>query len=111
MNNKEIELNRIVEIVTECCATKVNDDGDMSLYKEDILGKSRSENVVMTRCILVQQLLSAGYSITTCSQLLNRTIPAIRHLNKLGYEYLKSSRAYRIANAEATLRCRDELNL
>lgn len=107
MNNKSKELYNILNIVVECCAFQISEDGTMSITKDDILGKSRAENVVMTRCILVHQLIDAGYSITTCAQLLNRTIPAIRHLITLGYDYLKTSKAYRIANAEVILKCKD----
>lgn len=107
MNNKELELYRIVDIVVECCAMQVDDTGRMSVTREDVLGKSRAENVVMTRCILVHQLVGAGFSTTTAAQLLHRTTHAVRHLLEVGDQYMKTSRAYRIANAEATLRCKD----
>lgn len=101
MNNKEQELYRIVDYVVGCCATQVDDNGQMSLTREDVLGRSRAENVVMTRCILIQQILGAGYSTTTAAQLLHRTPHAIRHLLEVGSQYEKTSRAYRIANEEA----------
>lgn len=106
MNNKESELHRIVDIVVGCCATDVG-DGKMSVTCEDVLGPSRSENVVMTRCILVEQILGAGYSVTTAAQLLKRTVQAVRHMREMGENYRRSSRAYRIADAQATLLCRD----
>ena len=111
MNNKETELYRIVDYVVSCCATQVDDKGTMSVTREDVLGKSgmmaRAENIVMTRCILVAQIVGAGYSTTTAAMLLHRTPHAIRHLLEVGSQYEKTSRAYRIANAEATLKCRD----
>lgn len=107
MNDKETELYRIAECVVGCCATKVDDaSGRMSVTVEDVLGKSRAENVLMTRCILVGEIVGAGYSVTTAAQLLKRTPQAIRHLQELGYQYHRSSRAYRIAEAEAVLLCR-----
>lgn len=106
MNNKEHELYRILDNVIQCCATKVSEDR-MSLTADDVIGRSRAENVVMTRCVLVHQIISAGYSTTTAAQLLGRTPHAIRHLLELGSSYEKTSRAYRIADAEATLMCRD----
>lgn len=106
MNNKESELYRILDIVIECCATKVDDDR-LSITREDVLGKSRSENVVMTRCILVSQIIGSGYSTTTAAQLLHRDTHTIRHLLELDYKYLSTSKAYRIAHAEATLKCQD----
>lgn len=106
MNNKESELHKIVEIVVGCCCTDMG-EGKMSVCKEDVLGKSRMENVVMTRCILVSQIVSAGYSMATAAMLLDRTVPAVRHMLKMAQNYRASSRAYRIADAEATLKCRD----
>lgn len=107
MNNKEVELYRIVDYVVECCATQVDESGRMSVTRQDVLGKSRAENVVMTRCILVNQLIGAGYSTTTAAQLLHRTTHAVRHLLEVGHQYEQTSRAYRIANAEATIKCKD----
>lgn len=106
MNDKETELYRILECVVGCCATRVDASGRMSVTAEDVLGKSRAENVLMTRCILVGEIVGAGYSVTTAAQLLRRTPQAIRHLQELGYQYHRSSRAYRIAEAEAVLLCR-----
>lgn len=107
MNNKECELYRILDYVVECCATQVDENGTMSITREDVLGKSRAENIVMTRCILVEQIVGAGYSTTTAAQLLHRTPHAIRHLLEVGNQYEQTSRAYRIAKAEATLKCKD----
>lgn len=107
MNNKEIELYRMVDHVVECCATQIDEKGTMSVTREQVLGKCRAENVVMTRCILVGQMIGAGFSTTTAAQLLHRTPHAIRHLLEVGQQYERTSRAYRIANAEATLKCRD----
>lgn len=107
MNNKEAELHRILDIVVSCCATQISEDGKMSITKDDILGKSRVENVVMTRCILCRLISWNGYSVTTIAQMLNRTASAVRHLIALGDNYYKTSKAYRIAEAEAMLKCKD----
>jgi len=107
MNNKESELYRLLDIAIQCCAT-TNKDGSYSITKEDILGKTRVENVVMTRCVLICLILHSGYSITTAAKFLNRTIPAIRYLEKLSDNLFKTSRAYRIAMAEATIEVEKE---
>lgn len=109
MNNKELELYRILTIVTECCTTDIDENGTKSITKEDVLGKSRKENVVMTRAMFVSQAIDAGYSLTTIAQLLHRTETAVRHLFKINIDYYKTSRAYRIAHAESTLKCKDIL--
>lgn len=106
MNDKESELWKIVDIVVGCCATDMG-DGKMSVTSADVLGPSRSENIVMTRCILVEQILGAGYSVTTAAQLLKRSVQAVRHMREMGENYRRSSRAYRVADAQATLLCRD----
>lgn len=106
MNNKERELWRVIDNVIKCCAM-TNDDGTLSITREDVLGKSKEENLVMTRCIVVEQMLHAGFSVTTVAKVLNKTVQAIRHLRKLAYQYLNTSRVYRLATAEATLLNKD----
>lgn len=109
MNNKECVLCKIIDIVVSCCATPIDENGTMSVTKDEVLGKSRSENAVMTRCVLVSQIIGAGYSTTTVANLLHRTPHAIRHILDTGYKYQETSRAYQIAHAEATLKCKDIL--
>lgn len=106
MNNKERELWRILDNVIKCCAM-TKSDGTLSISTEDILGKSRAENIVMCRCMVVEQMLHAGFSITTVATILNRTPQDVRHLRKLAYRYINSSRVYRLATAEATLLNKD----
>lgn len=108
MNDKENELYRIVDIVVECCAQKVDDDGTMSVTKEEVLGKSRKENVVMTRVILAEMIVYAGYSVTTAAQLMHHTNAAVRKLLAKAQDFRRSGRAFRIAEAEATRRCNAE---
>lgn len=104
MNQKQERLNRIVDIVIECCATK-DKTGRMSINKGMVFGKVRSENIVMTRAILATAIIRQGYSVTTAACLLGRTVQAVRHLLQADAVYRKSSRAYRIASEEAEKRC------
>ena len=106
-NKKEEELFRILDNVVLCCVTRYV-DGTASLTRDDVLGRSRSEVVVMTRAILVQMIISAGYSTSTAARLLNRDIHSIRHLVRLSQRLRKCSRAYRIAEEEAEKMCRKE---
>lgn len=105
MNNKERYIQKIIDIVVSCCATEIDEEGTMSITKEDVLGKSRAENIVMTRCIIAMMLFGAGYSVTTIALILKRTPHAVRHLLVSGQNYQLCSRAFRIACAEATLMC------
>ena len=59
----------------------------------------------MTRCILVGEIVGAGYSVITAAQLLEHTPQAIRHLLEFGYRYHRLSRAYRIGEVWAVLLC------
>lgn len=105
MNDKQKELNRLVDIAVSCCSTEI--DGKNSVKREDVLGTCRCENAVMTRCILVALILHSGYSVSTAAFILNRTEHGIKHLERLHDNYAKTSRAYRIALAEAVLKVRD----
>lgn len=55
----------------------------------------------------VEQMIHAGFSITTTATVLNRTVPAVRRLCKMAYTYLSTSRVYRLATAQATLLNKD----
>ena len=107
MNDKEKLLYAILDNTISCCAVEVYGTGALSITRADVLGKSRAENLVMTRCILASQLVHAGYSITTIAGLLNRMVPAVRHLIRMDRDYTDTSRAYRIASAQATLLNKD----
>jgi hypothetical protein len=53
MNKKEELIWRVIDNVISCCAvTRI--DGVKSITREDVVGKSREENVVLTRCLVVE---------------------------------------------------------
>ena len=104
MNDKDSELMRIARIVTDCCVSEVRGEKTFSL--EDVIGESRMENVKMARTILVCQLLWAGFTYSTIAMFLNRNVSAIRKIVSNHSDYLQTSRAYRIALSEATIKCK-----
>ena len=105
MNDKQNELYRIVDIVVSCCSTEVQ-EGKITMTREGVLGRSRNENLCMARAILVNQLIWAGYSVSTVSMLLGRSAPAIRSIKRKHDDYVDTSRAYRIALSEVIIKCR-----
>lgn len=106
MNKKEELIWKVIDNVISCCAvTRI--DGVKSISREDVVGKSREENVVITRCLVVEQMVHAGFTISTIAFILNRTIQATRHLLKLSADYYETSRAFRLATSEATLLNKD----
>lgn len=71
MNKKEELIWRVIDNVINCCAvTRI--DGAKSITREDVVGKSREENVVLTRCLVVEQMVHAGFTISTIAFILNR---------------------------------------
>lgn len=53
MNKKEELIWRAIDNVISCYAvTRI--DGAKSITREDVVGKSREENVVLTRCLVVE---------------------------------------------------------
>lgn len=106
MNKKEELIWSIIDNVIKCCAI-TKEDGSLSITREDVVGKSREENIVMTRCIVVEQMVHAGFSISTISTIINRTVQATRYLLKLSTQYYETSRAFRLATSEATLLNKD----
>lgn len=82
-------------------------DSTHSISREDIVGKSREENVVMVRALVVEQMVHAGFIISSITCILNRTVQATRHLFKMSTEFYQTSRAFRLATSEATLLNKD----
>ena len=107
MNTKDYTLTRLIDIVVDCCKSAVWND--TAITREGLLGSAKNENACMARAILVCQLIDAGYTITTISKLLKRTVQGIRHIIKTNYSLLKSSRAYKIASGEVAERCKEFL--
>lgn len=106
MNKKEELIWRVVDNVISCCCVTKH-DGTKSITREDIIGKSREENVVMARCLVVEQMVHAGFTIATIGFIIGRTVQATRHLLKMSTQYYEISRAYRLATSEATLLNKD----
>ena len=106
MNKKEQLIWSIIDNVISCC-TITKADGTHSITREDLVGKSREENVVMARALVVEQMVHAGFTITSIASILNRTVQATRHLFKMSTEFYQTSRAFRLATSEATLLNKD----
>lgn len=79
MNKKEQLIWSIIDNVISCCAI-TRADGTRSITREDLVSKSREENVVMARALVVEQMVHAGFTITSIACILNRTVQATRHL-------------------------------
>lgn len=97
-NNKQKELNRIIDNCISCCIIK---DGTNQVVKNKVLGKARSENIVMTRCVCVNQLLKAGFNVCTIAEALHKTPTSILNIKRISFTMEKFYKAYRIALAEA----------
>lgn len=97
-NNKQKELNRIINNCISCCIIK---DGTNQIVKNKVLGKARSENIVMTRCVCVNQLLKAGFNVCTIAEALHKTPTSIRNIKRISTIIEKFSKAYRISLSEA----------
>jgi len=104
MNDKEKRIYEVLDVVVDCCSMEI--DGQITLTSSDVLSKSRKANVVMTRAIFVTELLFLGFSRDTIAQVLHRTVPAIGHLLDSAHSFRITSHAYRLAEAEATIKCK-----
>lgn len=105
MNDKENTIYKVLDAVVGCCSMDI--DGVQSVTREDVLGKSKKSNAVMTRAIYVTEMLFLGYTTETIAMVLHRTEKDIRHLLNSAHQFRISSYAYRVAEAEATLLCKD----
>lgn len=106
MNRKETLIWSIIDNMIVACDVP-RADGTHSITREDIVGKSREENVVMARALVIEQMVHAGFTISSIAYILNRTVQATRHLLKMSNDYYESSRAFRFSTSEATLMNKD----
>ena len=105
MNNKQSMIYNVLRIVVECCITDIDEEDQLT--PEAVLGPSRAENVVMTRCIFATQMLFAGYSKTTIARVLHRSERAVGNMLEQAHQFRIQSYAYRIAEAESTIKLRE----
>lgn len=64
MNRKETLIWSIIDNVIIACDIP-RADGTHSITRESIVSKSREENVVMARALVVEQMVHAGFTITS----------------------------------------------
>lgn len=102
MSDKQDLIDEVLQIVVDCCNVEV--DGEHVITKAEIVSKRRDDAVCMTRCIFVAQMMCLGFSRTTIAKVVHRSERSIGDLLKKAYEYKKTSYAFRLADAEATLR-------
>ena len=86
MNRKETLIWSINDNVIVACDIP-RADGTHSITRESIVSKSREENVVMARALVVEQMVHAGFTITSIAYILNRTVQATRYLFKLSTDW------------------------
>lgn len=107
MNDKESQIYKILDICIDCCSIDVDDNGTKNMSRKDITGNSRVENIVMTRCMFAVHMKYCGYSVSTIAQFLHKTEASIRNMFNLHCHFLVDSKAYRVADAEVTLKCKE----
>lgn len=97
MNDKEKELYRIIDIVIGCCSCQ----GNEQQLRTRVLGGSRDDNTVLTRCMIARLLAFAGYSNATIAMVLRRDVKSVRNMLDAARDCRKTRRSYRIAEDEA----------
>lgn len=102
MNRKQELITQVLDIVLGCCNTEIY--GVTPMTSDDILGPNRSENVVMTRCLFVTQMIFMGFSRTTVANILHRNEKTIGNILTQAHQYRITSYAYRLAEAAARSR-------
>lgn len=101
MNEKNSAIYEILKIVVDECTGEINNDAVVT--KEDVLGKSKRENVIITRCLFVAQLRCAGFTESDIAAILGRQKRAVHEILAKAYEYKKKSKIFRITDAKLTL--------
>ena len=106
MNDKEKLFYHIEETAARCCSYTLK-DGRQSITVADVLGKSRRENVQLTRNIAVGLLVALGFTVSTCAVMMHRSPPAIRCMMRADRQMQETSMVYRLATRQARTECRN----
>ena len=106
MNDKEKLFYQILETAARCCSYTLK-DGRQSITVADILGRSRKENVQLTRNIAVSMLIAVGFTVSTCAVMMHRSPPAIRSMVRADRQMQETSMVYRLATRQARTECRN----
>lgn len=100
MNSKESLLDSVLRIGVECCSTKLDELCLIPITLEDVLGKKKTDNILMTRCMIVSKIRALGYSVETIAKVFKRTPMSIRNIVVVARQYHDYSSAYRLAERE-----------
>lgn len=109
-NHKQNLLDKLLEAVVDSCSTPIDNQGTMSITKEDVLGKCRRDSVVMTRTMLANQLRRAGFTADTIGMFLHRSPQEVRKLCQKESDFIQTSCAYCVAFSQATIKCNEVMN-
>lgn len=107
MNRKSEVMNEILEMVVKCCAVSIDDTTRVAVTKDGVLGKCRSADLVVARCLLVTELTQVGFSTKTIAEMMGKSATAVRNLRRIGTEYHRNSRVYRMMEDELYGRVRE----
>ena len=108
MSAKETLITTAIETVVKSCSVD-SYSNIKSITKNDILGKSRAQIIVMARCILVKVLVKLGFSLITISELLHRSKNTIRNLLVIGDQYMKTSNVFRFVYEDVLKACENTI--
>ena len=93
MNKKEELIWRVIDNVISCCAvTRI--DGAKSITREDVVGKSREENVVLTRCLVVEQMVQRNMNKSELKEKIRRMKMEIQELEECLDKYEERDNRY-----------------
>lgn len=106
MNNKEKLIEFIIDTSIEKCNVKTL-TGEDTVTKELLINKSRKENVVLTRAMIILLLKNNGFTNQTCADILSMTTVGVRNAIQLCNYQLRDSEAFRTSYSEITLGVRD----
>lgn len=80
MNECQRKLKMIINVVISACDTSLTLEGKKDVLQKDVFSKSKKEDAVRTRTLLVVALKKYGYTNETICSLLDITESAVRKM-------------------------------
>lgn len=98
MNECQRKLKMIVNVVISACDTSLTLEGKKDVLMQEVFSKSKKEDAVRTRTLLVVALKKYGYTNETICKLLDITESAVRKMISMHDLLKNTNRIYELTS-------------
>lgn len=98
MNEQQRKLKMIINVVISACITTIMIEDEEEILMRDVFSKSKKENAIRTRTLLVVALRRYGFTAETVCKVLNLSKSSVSKMMSSHETLKKTSRAYELTS-------------